>query len=424
MKVAQKLAVGKGNALTDSFFQKKVRNSSGPFFQQSANGIQRQAKPKNKYEKYIDFLVVNNKIEAASDSKKKVLYIIKKSFKKDSNKYIVPYDFQYLLINELLHGGTKDKHQKGILEILERLGDYELNEIFKPGKIDLTKLLAAHTGTAKTRLGNFFKRRYKGGLAAVKKRKFTPRSAAIPIGMPLKIIDDTYKLVKWLKTNKKSAAKYFGQVWGKNKIVVLGDYHVEDVQRIFAKDMINKHGNNKTGLALEIDVAQQRALNYFIKHKRVKPGFTSWWTNKPLYKDLITAASNKNMTIIAMDDHSKGGGSLHRDKHMAQQVKALNAKVDKILVYVGAWHIREATKGRFGQQLKKMVPADPFAISMYATGPEQFFYQILKDELPREKSLGFDVSSSPIASTRDIDSQKTFDQAIDGMIYFKNKLNY
>lgn len=383
--------------------------------------IRRAPDGEDKLDAYLDFLRKNKRIEGKKPSKALALEMVEKGVKAKDSAYWLPDDIQYLLVAELMKGGTTKADRNGILEILERMAEFSLESAFKPGHLDVNDLVAQFKGDELKRLEDFFTRRFEGGIKQAKAGTVKARGEYIPAGIPLASLDIVRKTTEWLKSNKATAEKFFGDAWSANKILLLGEIHFDDVQRIFAADMLKAHGGNDVGLALEIHISEQSEVDYYIKHGKLPKDAKGWWRTDEKYKKLLDQARATGTQVIAMDTAT----SDERDEHMAAQVKQLAKGKKKILVYVGAMHIKEAQGGALGGKLASEFGGSSYAIDMFHPDKDNYLYWMIKDALPGEKSLGFDIDKSPLAKHLDPDiTSNTFGANLDGYIFFYSSSTY
>lgn len=369
----------------------------------------------NEVEQYVKFLITNKKVEGKPDSKKKALAMIDLKVK-DEIAPPLPDDLEYLLILELAAGKPSAADVQGILEVLERMGGYELEKLFRPNRVNLDTLKALFTGPDKARLEDFFTRRFKGGLTQVQAGQIKSIGENVERGVPLSALEIIKKTITWLSTHKKTAAAFFSEVWSKSKIVLLGESHYDDVQRQFAAKMLADKGGKDVGLALEIDIGEQEEINYYIEHGEPPKGAKGWWKGQGLYKKLIDQAKATKTNVIAMDTHT----GADRDEHMAVEVTKLAKSKSKVLVYVGAMHIKEFGNKALGEDLAAKFGGSSYAIDIsHATQPDNIYWMI-NSAFPKEKSLGFDIDDSPLAQHPDPSAvaKPGFAKTLDGYIYF------
>jgi hypothetical protein len=349
------------------------------------------------------------------------LEMVEKGIKSSSHKYSLPDKLEYLLIAELLQGGTNKAHRAGIIQVLERMGSYSLTPVFQSGHVNVNTLVAEYKGGELARLKDFFKRRFEGGLKQVQAGRIKVRGESIPAGIPLSSLDIVRKTITWLKSHKKTATKFSSDAWSTHKIILLGEIHFDDVQRVFAADMLKSHGGADVGLALEIDISLQSEVDYYIKTGKLPRGAKGWWRRDKNYKKLIDQAKATKTQVIAMDTAAR----TDRDKHMAEEVEKLARQKRKILVYVGAMHIKEAQSGFLGQRLGSKFGGKSYALDMFHPGKDNYVYWLIKDAFPRDKSIGFDIDTSPLKAHKDPDLTKyTFGENLDGYLYFHSSSSY
>jgi hypothetical protein len=107
-----------------------------------------------------------------------------------------------------------------------------------------------------------------------------------------------------------------------------------------------------------------------------------------------------------------------RDKHMAAEVEKLAKTKAKIMVFVGAMHIKEAGSA-LGGLLAAKFGGTSYAVDMFYPQKSDYIYWLINDAFPQEKSMGFDVDASPLASHQDPDMLKdSLGGDLDGYIYF------
>ncbi|MFZ7127165.1 MAG: hypothetical protein ACOWWM_13510 [Desulfobacterales bacterium] len=385
--------------------------------------VQRSPDKRDRLEAYLEFLRQNRRIEGRKTSKALALEMVEKGIRTTGSEYFLPDALQYLLIAELLRGGTTRAQRDGILEVLERMGEFSLKQVFLPGHVDVQNLAAEYRGAELTRLEDFFNRRFEGGLKQIKAGTIKIRGEYIPPGIPLASLDLVRKTLKWLKSNKKTAAAFFAGSWSANKIILLGEIHFDDVQRMFAGDMLKAHGGGDAGLALEIHVSLQHEVDYYVKHGRLPKDAKGWWRHDKHFKKLLDQARATKTQVIAMDTAARSD----RDQHMAEEVKKLARGKKKILVYVGAEHIKEAQTGALGQRLATEFGGRSYAVDMFHPDKADYIYWMIKETFPGETSLGFDIDRSPLKKHLypDILSAKyTFGENLDGYLYFHSTSSY
>src|SRR5262245_7865744 len=257
--------------------------------------LQCDDKGKDPIEVYVDTLRTTHAIEGKGDSKRNARELIERHYK-GTEYFWLPDADEYLLVAELLRGTVTNEDRAAILEVLERMGT-ELRKIFEPGKVELGTLVKAFAGKEADRLNDFFTRRYEGGLKAVQSGTIKTKGHFIPQGLPLSSIDVVRKFLDWLKTKKKTASTFFADSWSKNKLLLLGEMHYDDVQRVFAADMLRANGGKDTGLALEVHISLQSEIDHYIEHGTLPQGAKSWWKNDERYKKLIDAAKATKVQV-------------------------------------------------------------------------------------------------------------------------------
>jgi len=390
--------------------------------QQAATVAQRAPDEKKDLEDYATFLTSNKKIEGKPASKQKALQLIDFVIKAKTGPGVGDDD-RYLLILELAAGKPSQADLDGILELLERMTSQGHEKLFQKGRVDVNKLAPLFTGKNKDRLEDFFNRRFEGGLVTVKAGQIKPIGERLEPGVPLASIQIIKDTIAWLKTNKKEAAAFFGDVWNNNKIVLLGEMHfVGNVQRQFAADMLASKGGKDVGLALEIDTDESAEVNYYIEHGKVPPDAKGWWINDPVYKKLLDSARATKTQVIAIDTHTTGSD---RDEHMAGEVIKLGKSKSKILVYVGAVHVKEYASRTLGEKLSAEFGGNSYAIDISEVGGRSNIYFMMKAAFPAEKSIGFDIDASPLAKHPDLYLLKpSMGQTLDGYIYFASDTAY
>jgi hypothetical protein len=135
-------------------------------------------------QRYLEVLDRTGKIEGGSDSHSKARYIAAQWGQ--GAEILLPPRRKILLVQEMLDGTVSGDDQEGILEILERSPDDELQILFAAGGLDAATLEKSFSGDHAKRLAGFFTRRCKGGLDAVKAGKLELGwGREVPIGAPL-----------------------------------------------------------------------------------------------------------------------------------------------------------------------------------------------------------------------------------------------
>lgn len=230
--------------------------------------------------------------------------------------------------------------------------------------------------------------------------------------------------LQWLKTYKRTAKKFFDDIWTLNDIVILGETHADDVQRQFAIDMLTARGGPHVALALEIPESEQEKINYYIRNRKLPKVATKSWA-RTMYKDIIDAAVSTGTSVIAMDspDRQISLGA-NRNVHMAETVSKLAKKsnISKILAIGGMAHHPKDSRGSMGNLLGGNV----YTIIMLHPYYADDLYWPIQRAFPTERSIGFDIGESPLshASAGCGDVSMQCGANYDGYIYFRNSTDY
>ena len=110
-------------------------------------------------QKYLMKLDETNKIEGAHTSDIKARRIVD-SWAKGETKFVLSVRRRALLVLEMLEGHVSGGDKDGIMNVLERSADLDLDYIFGAGGVSHQKLIAALDGW-KDEVRRFYKRRYK-----------------------------------------------------------------------------------------------------------------------------------------------------------------------------------------------------------------------------------------------------------------------
>ena len=246
----------------------------------------------------------------------------------------------------------------------------------------------------------------------------------------------------WLVTGQKlvcpihakSAEVFFAEVWKTHKIVLLGECHDDDVQRIFAADMIAAYGGPNVGLAIEVDSSEQDEIDYYLEHRTPRKGAKGFWTELELFKRILTKAADTKTKVIAMDTHPDGIDTplSRRDAHMTEQVLKLAETTSHVLVYVGGGHVRKAeTWDNLAKCLAKLWDVSYSIMLLSPTILDHYkLYKLIKQCFPAALSIGFDIVANPLPLmlAYDVDEldmeETTLGEGYDGFIYFQNDSKY
>ena len=114
----------------------------------------------NQLQTYLKKLDDTNKIEDSFNSDQKAQKIVD-SWAKGETKFVLTIRRRALMVQEMLKGHVSHWDKNGILNILERSDDVDLNYLFGPGGVSHATLIAKLDGW-KEEVQRFYKRRYKG----------------------------------------------------------------------------------------------------------------------------------------------------------------------------------------------------------------------------------------------------------------------
>lgn len=141
--------------------------------------------PEKELQDYLEFLD-KGEIEDNTDSDNKARAIVK-TWRLGGGKYdLTNQQRKALLIREMQSGFCGDDDENAILEILERSHNFELSHIFGAGGVSPKKLYSDFHGDELDLLVDFFKRRFEGGMEALRNGKVHPVGGAVPLGIDLK----------------------------------------------------------------------------------------------------------------------------------------------------------------------------------------------------------------------------------------------
>ena len=128
---------------------------------------------------YLDFLRNAQRIEDDNESDDKARAIVA-SFRRGETKFVLTPDVVILLIREMQDGPTLDDDENAIVDLLERLPNPVLGQVFGRGGIDAGELRKDFDGPEVDRLLALFAERFEGGFEAVRRGRVVPRGAPRP----------------------------------------------------------------------------------------------------------------------------------------------------------------------------------------------------------------------------------------------------
>lgn len=365
---------------------------------------------------YGTYLEKNGDIEGMPTSGMKALVYARRRLK--GERLALPKNGDALLVIEILNIAPDAEQRQVALSLLEQMNSEILFGMIsreptdQPGKIGIWELAGKFQGDELMRVLDFLSRRFKGDFTGLLKDKGKLE--------PTEDVELEKRTLDWLASNRKTAEQYFGDVWMKSRVVLLGETHHKGVQqRRFAADMIRRYGGPEVTLALE--TRHQAAVEAYLKSRDQK--VLPEWFVPGEYTRLLDAARATGTWVNAVDTPLPSFDP-GRDLNMASAIEVEEELGNKVLFYGGAQHIREV-RGHHGNPLGRLLSGtygeNSYAISMEFTDTlTNQFFSMLRQRFPKLPSIGFDVDKSPLRWRKDPDVAKRTDlgENIDGYIYF------
>ncbi|HEX2201663.1 MAG TPA: DUF4157 domain-containing protein, partial [Longimicrobium sp.] len=375
------------------------------------------ARKEEEVREYQAYLNENHDTEEMPTSRDKALVLAGRRLRGEA--VTLPPNGDALLVLDLLYGAPLHEHRAAALRLLEEMDAGVLEGMVSReaepgrGKINIWKLAARFEGVEMFEVVDILSGRLHGSYDELRRGKD-----------PLRKADDAEleaRTVEWLDGNRKSAEAYFAEVWAAHPVVSLGETHqYGPQQRLFAADMVKRHGGKDVALAVE--VKSQSALDAYMK--RGDPSRLPDWVFEQGSDRMLDAARANGTRVVAADRVARTM-SPKRDAHMAATVQAEHDRGRKVLYYGGAFHVREWKAHHddpMGKQLALANGEDAYAIVLRFVDPsvtEEPLITALRRRFPSEASIGFDVDRSPMRWRKDFSrASERLGRNIDGLIYF------